>query len=188
MKKFPDNQNIEKILTKSVEGKDVPIFTKRDLITQLPEIKKDNLLHRDFADKSIQELLNPEKLNRSLRNKANYFKSIIAYGKGTGQFDIVELPQQTQFSSVNAIEIVDINGDDDLDLFLGGNKYDMLPQFSRLDASSGQFIQHPGDDQRIGPTSEIIDLGISGEIQDFIFNENGGLTVLLNNKQPVRIQ
>ena len=84
--------------------------------------------------------------------------------------------------------IVDVNKDDNLDLFLGGNKYDLLPQFSRLDASSGQFIQHPGNDQEIDANSEVKDLRINGEIQDFIFNENGGLTVLINNKRPVRIQ
>ena len=50
------------------------------------------------------------------------------------------LPDYVQFSSVNAILCTDINHDGKIDLILGGNKFEFLPQFGRLDASYGHVL------------------------------------------------
>ena len=43
-----------------------------------------------------------------------------------------------QLSSVNAIEVTDLNKDGLLDLILGGNHFDYQPQYDRLD---GSFVE-----------------------------------------------
>ena len=68
----------------------------------------------------------------------NYASSIMAINKGDGQFEIINLPAMAQLSSVNAIEVTDLNKDGLLDLILGGNHFDYQPQYDRLD---GSFVE-----------------------------------------------
>ena len=71
--------------------------------------------------------------------------SCIAYNEGGGKFTLQALPAQVQFSSVNAIKCTDVNGDGKTDLVMGGNNFELLPQFSRLDASYGHVLINKGD-------------------------------------------
>ena len=49
-----------------------------------------------------------------------------------------------QLSSVNAIQVTDVNGDGFPDLVMGGNEFGFLPQFSRLNGSFGNAMINNG--------------------------------------------
>ena len=61
-----------------------------------------------------------------------------------GNLKYDKLPSMTQLSSVNAIKCMDVNDDGITDLVLGGNLYELLPQFERLDASYGDVLINNG--------------------------------------------
>ena len=104
----------------------------------VPAIKKNNLKHIQYANKSIQEIFSSEDIKTAVVKTFNYASSIIAINKGDGQFEIVVLPVMAQLSSVNAIQVADLNNDGSLDLILGGNHFDYQPQYDRLD---GSFVE-----------------------------------------------
>jgi len=141
---FDANGTKENIITQSVEGKDLPVPMKRELFEQLPGLKKENTKHSDYAGKSIQELLG-DKINEAEVLEANYFSSSIAWNNGNGQFTIVELPVEVQFSCVNASLATDLNQDGLLDIVLAGNDHGFAPQFGRLDASYGHVLINKGN-------------------------------------------
>jgi hypothetical protein len=142
---FDKNGTVEKIMTRSIDGRDMPVPLKKDITAQLPMLKKDNLKHVEYAKKSIQELF-PEKLLReAMMREATWFKSCVALNDGNGQFTIVELPAEVQFSSVNAIWCGDLNTDNKPDLLLAGNDAGFMPQFSKLDASFGHTLLNNGN-------------------------------------------
>src|SRR5206468_10919723 len=85
---FDQNGNTDKVLTRTLDGKDVPVFLKRDLESQLPMIKKNNLKHKDYATRSIQDLFPSEALNAAIVKTFNYPSSCIAINKGDGKFEI----------------------------------------------------------------------------------------------------
>ncbi len=64
---FNQNGNIDKILTSTVNGKDLPVFLKRELQDQIPAMKKQNLKHEEYATKSVQELFGPAISKASVR-------------------------------------------------------------------------------------------------------------------------
>ncbi|MFI5153303.1 MAG: VCBS repeat-containing protein [Chitinophagales bacterium] len=132
---FDQNNVLDKIMTHVENGRDLPVFLKHDMEAQLPSLKKQNLLHEDFAKKSIQELFPKSVLDASLVKKFNYTTSILAINQGNGQFLIKPLPDMIQLSSVNAGLAEDLDGDGITDLILGGNDFNFTPQFGRLDAS-----------------------------------------------------
>ena len=163
---FDANGIKDKILTRSLDGKDMPVFLKKDMEIQLPSLKKQNLTHAAYAGKSIRELLPAALLDSSRIDLFNYPSSIVAINKGNGQFEIRPLPPLVQLSSVNAIQCMDLNGDGFTDLVLGGNEFGFLPQFGRLDASFGQVLLGNGKGEWSCLESDRSGLDLPGQIRD----------------------
>ncbi len=132
---FDKNGIKDKVVTYTVDGKDKPVVVKRELEEMVPAIKKHNLKHIDYANKSVQEIFSAEDIKTAIVKTLDFPSSIIAINKGGGQFEIMPLPAMTQLSSINAIQVSDLNNDGKLDLILGGNHFDYQPQYERLDAS-----------------------------------------------------
>ncbi|MBP6556796.1 MAG: VCBS repeat-containing protein, partial [Flavobacterium sp.] len=137
---FDNNGTIEQIATRNIDGKDMPIHMKGELAKQIPMIKKKNINYAEYAKKTFQELFSNEVTANSLQRTVNIQESVIAINKGNGTFELQVLPKEVQFSSVNAICVIDINKDGILDIITGGNQYEFKPQFSRLDANHGSVL------------------------------------------------
>jgi hypothetical protein len=188
---FNQNANLDKILTYTVDGKDLPVVLKNDLESRLPFLKKQNLLHEDYAKKSIQDLI-PEALLKNSKQKIfNFTSSIIAINEGNSHFQIKKLPMEVQLSSIQSGISLDLNQDGYPDLVLGGNDFDFAPQFGRLDASLGEVLMNDrkGNFISIDPMSS----GISerGQVRDIQKIQVKGKTSLLwlqNEEIPVIYQ
>jgi enediyne biosynthesis protein E4 len=187
VKDFDQNGTVDKIFTKTLNGKDVPVFTKREITDQIPSLKKLNLKHHEYATKTVQELFGKD-LETAVVKQVNYAASVIAYNNGKGQFTIQELPRYVQLSSVNAIKILDINNDGYKDIIAAGNFFDLLPQFCRIDASYGHVLIN---DKKGGFTDEpAANTGISlnGQTRDiisFVYKQENYLLFLENNVYPL---
>ena len=188
---FDNSGTADQFLTRTVNGRDMPVFLKRDVTDQFPGLKKQNLKHSDYAKKSVQDLFEETMIRTAEVRQFNYSSSVLAVNDGKGRFVIQKLPLMTQLSSVNAIESVDINGDGRADLVLGGNMFDFPPQFGRLDGSYGHVLINEGsgklgwtDPQRSGMT-------IRGEIKDIKQirgKDRQYLLIVQNNEYPVLYQ
>jgi len=163
---FDGNGTVEQFLTRTIEGKDMPVFLKREITDQFPGLKKENLKHSDYARKTIQDLFGMEVIKKSAVKQFNYCKSIIAVNDGKGRFSIEPLPVMTQLSSINAIEALDLNSDGKQDLVMGGNLFGFPPQFGRLDASYGHVLINKGKGQFDWMESRRSGLSLRGEIKD----------------------
>ncbi len=166
IKDFDGNGIIDKIMTRSVDGKDMPVFLKHEMERQLPLLKKRNLKHNEYAQKTIRDLLPPGSLDSATVRLFNYTHSIVALNKGNGRFDIQLLPTMVQLSSVGAIQCLDINGDGHTDLVLGGNEFGFLPQFGRLDGSKGQVLLGNGKGGFTCLPASRSGLDLSGQVRD----------------------
>ncbi|HWK03862.1 MAG TPA: VCBS repeat-containing protein [Puia sp.] len=184
---FDNNGIKDKVLTRTIDGRDLPVFLKHDMEAQLPSLKKQNLKNASFARKSIQELFPAGLLDSAEVRLFNYTSSIVALNLGNGQFSIHRLPTSVQLSSVNAARCFDLNGDGFPDLVLGGNEYGFLPQFGRLDASFGQVLlgNGKGDFSPLPPEKSGLDL--TGQVRDIAIipaKESVYLLFLRNDENP----
>ncbi len=178
---FDSNGMLEKIMTRSIGGKDMPVAMKKELTSQLPGLKKENLRHSEYAKKSIQELLPAETLKKAAVMEATYFKSAVAINEGNGKFALKPLPVEVQFSCVNAINITDLNGDTLPDLVLAGNDGAFMPQFSKLDASFGHVLLNKGGGAFERLENRKSGLVIRGDVKQFceVKSKTGRLLVAL---------
>ena len=185
---FDQNNIMDKIMTRTIAGMDMPVFIKKDMEDQIPSLKKQNLKHDVFAKKTIQELFPAQLLKNSLVKQFNFCSSIIAVNEGNGKFTIQKLPAMVQLSSVNAASLADLNGDGYADLVLGGNEFGFLPQFGRLDAGFGSVLLNNGKGgfDWIPPARSGLEL--RGQIRDIVNIPGRGKDYLLflqNDEYPV---
>ncbi|NNM24026.1 MAG: VCBS repeat-containing protein [Flavobacteriaceae bacterium] len=141
---FDDNGTIEQIVTQNLNGKDMPIHQKQEIVSQMVFLKKQNLKASEYATKSIQQLISEEKLKSAQVKQVTTSKTVLAINDGNGKFQINALPARTQFSCVCGISCADVNQDGNLDIILGGNSFEFRPQFSRLDANYGSVLLNDG--------------------------------------------
>ncbi|HXS57728.1 MAG TPA: FG-GAP-like repeat-containing protein [Hanamia sp.] len=188
---FNNNGTLDKILTKTVDGKDKPVFLKHEIQDQIPALKKQNFTHAEYATKAIQQLFPAEVIKKCAMKQFNFGSSVIATNKGNGQFEIQKLPPMAQISCINAIHAIDINKDGYLDLVLGGNNFGFPPQFGRLDASYGDVLIN----NRKGNFT-VLDhlqtgLNVKGSVRDIIDISAGNkkyLVFLVNDEYPAMYQ
>ncbi len=185
---FDGNGSIDKIMTKTFDNKDVPVFMKRDLQDQIPSLKKNSLHHQEYAKKSINDLFSKEVFAKATVKEVNFGSSVIAINKGNGQYEIKELPALVQFSSVNAILSLDINKDGNADLIIGGNEFNFQPQLGRLDASQGQILLGDGKGGFEPLSSNKTGLNLTGMVRDIKkvnYQHQANLLFLQNDMIPL---
>ena len=183
---FDNNGTVEQIITKTINGRNVPISLKRELTGQINLLKKQNLKFSEYATKSIDDLFSKAILESSTVKTVTTFASYIAYNNGKGNFIVNNLPGEAQFSCICDIQSEDINKDGYLDLILAGNNFNFKPQFSRLDANQGLVLF--GD--QTGSFKNQIQTGfkVKGEVKAmrWFTNKSGkrSLIVAVNNDFP----
>ena len=185
---FDQNGTADKIITRTIDGRDVPVFLKRELTEQLPSLKKQNLKYADYATKSVQQLFSKEAINKSEVKAFVYASSCIAINDGIGNFTVQKLPSMVQLSCVNAILCTDINNDGKPDLILGGNNFNFLPQFSRMDASFGHVLINKGQAQFDWLPPAESGLSVKGQIKDIkelVIKNERQILFLQNDDYPV---
>lgn len=185
---FDNNGQTDKILTRTIEGKDKPVFMKTELESQLPVLKKQNLRNTAYATKTIQDLFSKEQMDKAVVKQVNYSSSCIAINNGNGNFTITKLPVNIQLSSVKTILTFDINADGFTDLVLGGNEFGFQPQLGRLDASNADMLINDGRGNFILINQTETGLNVPGQLRDIVLIKRKteiSILFLQNNQFPV---
>lgn len=136
---FDGNNTVEKILVRTVDGSNKTVMMKRDITDQLTMLKKKNLMHKVYANKSFEQLFG-NSLTDFDTKEVQTTRSIIALNDGRGKFKQMSLPQDVQFSSIRSIIACDYNKDGYADLLLVGNTPSLLPQFGHIDSNKGILL------------------------------------------------
>jgi hypothetical protein len=135
--------------------------------------------------KSVQELIPPAILNKSVVKKFNYSGSCVAINNGNGQFSVQKLPPMVQLSSVNTVHSMDVNNDDIPDLVVGGNQFNFLPQLERLDASLGDILLNDGKGNMKWVEAGKTGFELRGQVRDMaeIRGKNRKFFLILQNDE-----
>ncbi len=187
MKDFDHNGTVDKIFTKTVQGKDAPVFMRKEIADQIPSLKKLNLKNHDYATKSVQEIFGNEIKDAQIK-LVNYQASGVAYNDGKGHFSFKKLPLNVQLSSVNALKIIDVNQDGYPDIIAAGNFMDLIPQFCSVDASYGHILLNDKKGGFFEMSPSATGIYVPGQTRDIIsikYKKEDYIIFLENNEVPV---
>ena len=154
VKDFDQNSSFDPILTHFRDGKEYPFWGKDELSQQLVVLRRIFTNYELYANSTFEQVFPKELLRGALRKKTETFSSVWVENLGQRKWAIHSLPVEAQFAPVNAIVLRDFNGDQTLDMVLGGNFYEVQPAIGRFDASLGIFLagDGKGDFQAVEPS------------------------------------
>jgi hypothetical protein len=185
---YDGNGIVDKLITRQIAGRDIPVFLKRELTDQLPGLKKQNLRHADYATKTIQDLVGKEAANMTKPLVAVTGATVVLWNNGNYSFEAQKLPAPVQFSSVRAIVTSDLNKDGKPDLLLAGNDDHFLPQFSRLDASNGHVLINAGNRNWTWLEPRLSGMQVKGQVRNIRALSGNRFLFDLNGDKPAMLQ
>ncbi len=141
---FDDNGVQDVVLIKEYKGKEVPVRGRECSSEQMPFIAEKFESYGGFANASIQDILDDEKLKSATNLEVNAFESGIFYNEN-GKFIFKPFPRSVQSFPIYGIEYFDLNNDGLQDLILSGNLYNMEPETPRQDAGNGLTLINKGN-------------------------------------------
>tara|TARA_B110000008_G_scaffold92622_1_gene94914 strand:- start:6619 stop:9864 length:3246 start_codon:yes stop_codon:yes gene_type:complete len=170
---FDANGSYEQIICLNRDGVYYPILDKDELMNQLPEFKKNTIFYKDYAEKSIEEIVGKLKVEESSVLEIDILKTSLFVGK-KDSFNQYDLPEEIQYSPIYSILIKNDPDTNKNSLYLGGNQYLVKPQFGSYDASRGWVLPINSDSEKYF-TDSPKSLGVKGQIR--------GINALKNNKK-----
>lgn len=108
---------------------------------------------------------------------------------GTGHFTTRSLPPEVQFSPVYAIKAGDFNGDNNIDILMGGNLFNVKPETGRYDASYGSFLLGDGTGGFRNVKKKVSGLKLEGEVRDVedFITKDGRILVVSGSNSPLQV-
>ncbi|MGI4728881.1 MAG: FG-GAP repeat domain-containing protein, partial [Janthinobacterium lividum] len=160
-----------------------------DFLRQLPYLKKKFLRYDAFAGKSVENIFTSEELQKASVLTVTQTQTCVFYNQGNGRFNMQPLPIQAQFSPVYSILPTNINQDQILDLFLGGNFYGLKPEVGRYDASYGTTLLGNAQHNFTFLPAASSGLFIKGEVRDIaqIKTKIGKTIIVARNNDALQL-
>ncbi|MDO8365278.1 MAG: VCBS repeat-containing protein [Saprospiraceae bacterium] len=157
------NGQVDQILTYYLKNKELPFATFEEITKTIPSLKKKFLYAKDFSKASVSDIFGKDILAKAVHREVNTFESMFFENTGGMNFKMHPLPDQLQFSTLNACTLSDLNGDGRMEAILGGNFYECNIEMGRYDANFGNVL-------RFGKNGEMQvfslgDLQIKGQVR-----------------------
>lgn len=135
---FDQNGSNDIFLAKENGGDLVPIRGRECSSQQVPEIANKFPTYNAFAEAGLEEIIDLENPD-AIRYEAREFSNCWLENQD-GKLVLHQLPLATQFSVINSIVSVDLNGDNVQDLITAGNKFEVEIETTRADAGLGTVL------------------------------------------------
>ena len=181
------NGDREHVFAREAGGVEYPLALKHELEGVVPALKKRFVRYAEYAGEPLAEVFPEGALDTADHFEASNFASVVYRADRTpGGWRAERLPWQAQVSVVMAIASLDVDGDGDLDVLLGGNLGHNQPRVGRLDALRGLLLENEGGELRVrGGWS---DLNLPGRIRHLVpFRAPRGdqLVAVVRNEGPL---
>lgn len=176
---FDQNGSIDQLFCQNINGRQVPLALRHDILTQLPQLKKQFVSYEEFAGKALQDIIDAQTLARSIILRVKRLDSFLALNTENNTFSISTLPKGVQVSPIFAIYALDINRDGRKDIVSGGNLFRVKPEFGRYDASFVELsIQNNDGTFSVLPATKS-GFKVLGEVRDIKAYSADGRSCLL---------
>ncbi|MBT8280591.1 MAG: VCBS repeat-containing protein [Muriicola sp.] len=137
---FDDNGSTETIVTLAKNGNDYPIEGLKGLSEQMVSLRKKFTAYKDFAGKSIEEILDRELLNKAEIFEVNELRS--GYLRNDeGRFSFVPFSQELQLAPILTFLRFDFDNDGEEEVLAAGNYFGVKPYHGRLGTFPGAMIK-----------------------------------------------
>jgi hypothetical protein len=188
-KDFDNNGSYDAVLGYYIWGKCYPLYSRDQLIDQVPSMRKKFVRYRDYSGKTMDEIFTPAEKNNMDVYKTNFFASGVLMNEGNGVFRFVAFPEKGQFSTINDMVIDDMDNDGKKDILVCGNTDDPAVMTGVYDATAALQLKGDGKGNFTAVSPAENGLTARGETRKMVYLKNKGKTtlVLLKNGAPAQV-
>ncbi len=185
---YDKNGDLDIVLGYYNDGVQYPLRGRQCSSEQIPTIKYKYEDYNSFASATLEDIYTPQDLEASLHYQARNFASSYLENTG-GSFEISNLPNEVQLSSINGMISEDFNEDGHLDLLVAGNLYGAEVETTRNDASYGQLLLGNGAGGFEAIAYSESGLFIRGDVKDLamVQTSTGSLVVAACNNEKMKV-
>jgi hypothetical protein len=170
-----------------------PVRGRQCSSEQIPNIKRKYIDYNSFARATLEDIYTSAALENSLHYSAQIFASSYIENLGNGKFQLSQLPNFAQLSSINTIIAKDFNNDNIQDLLVAGNLFASEIETPRNDASmgllllgkgNGEFFEVPTQQSKFIASKDVKNMSLIKTTNGFsvlIANNNDGLQIFKIN-------
>jgi len=179
---FDGNGTTEPVISYYIDHKSWPIYSRDDLVQQIPSFNKRFLYYSDYAKSDMKDLLG-DKLKLAKRYFASQMASVLLENSNN-RLTVHELPEEAQWYPVYSIVLADVDGDGKKDIITGGNQSFSRIKFGAYGSGKGDVFINKGQCkfERLSPL--VSGLNVRGDIRNAIATGNK-LVFGINNQQPL---
>ncbi len=186
-KDFDGNGSYDAVMGYYIGDKCYPVYSRDQLIDQMPMFRKKYYRYRMYAGKTIDEIFTADQQKGMDKFSAGCFESGIFINDGNGSFHFKPLPEAAQLSTINDVVYNDFNGDGIKDILVCGNSNDPDAGTGNYDATAALLLtgDRNGNFYALKPLAS--GLSIRGEVRRIIYLENSGTVLFLKNSDAAQV-
>lgn len=186
-KDFDNNGSYDAILGFYQWGKCYPLYSRDQLIDQVPSMRKKFVRYRDYSGKTLDEILTESEKRGMDIYKTNFFESGVLLNEGNSTFRFIPFPVRAQFSTINDMVIEDMDGDGIKDVLVCGNSSDPAVMTGVYDATSALLLKGTGTGSFNAVLPSDAGLNIRGESRRVVYLKDKKMLIFLKNDAAAQV-
>ncbi|MBS1509301.1 MAG: VCBS repeat-containing protein [Bacteroidetes bacterium] len=186
-KDFDGNGSYDAVLGYYIQGQCYPLFSRDQLIDQMPYMRKKFIRYKDYSGTTLNNLFTPEQKKGMDIFTTNFFESGVLINEGNGHFHFVKFPEMAQLSNINDIVVDDFDGDGNKDILICGNNYDPAVMVGIIDANAAMLLKGDGTGSFTAVSHADDGMKVRGECRKMIYLKDNHQLVILKNSAPVQV-
>ncbi len=137
---FDANGSTETIIAIRKDGEYYPIEGLGGLASQMESLRKKFTSYKDFAGKTIDQILDKSTLGKATVFEVNELRSGFLENR-EGHFTFVPFGLDMQLAPITALLVYDFDGDSEEEVLAAGNYFGVKPYHGRLGSFTGAMIK-----------------------------------------------
>ncbi|MGF2411654.1 MAG: VCBS repeat-containing protein, partial [Ferruginibacter sp.] len=186
-KDFDGNGSYDAVLGYYNQSKCYPLFSRDQLIDQMPSMRKKFIRYKDYSGTTLDKLFTQEQKKGMDIYKTNFFESGVLINEGNGAFRFNAFPEKAQLSTINDIVIDDFDKDGIKDILVCGNSYDAAVMVGNIDATSILLLKGNGKGIFTAVPHTTDGLKVRGESRKMVYLKENNLLVVLKNSAAAQV-
>jgi hypothetical protein len=188
-KDFDNNGSYDAVLGYYNQGKCYPLFSRDQLIDQIPSMRKKFVRYRDYSGKTLDDIFTANEKKDMEVFKTGFFASGVLMNEGNNTFRFIPFTEKAQFSNINDMIVDDMNNDGVKDILVCGNSDDASVIVGAYDATSALFLKGTGKGNfTVVPAAEN-GLNVKGKSRKMVYlkDKNNATLILLKNDAAAQV-
>ncbi len=187
-KDFDNNGSYDAVLGYYIHGKCYPLYSRDQLIDQVPSMRKKFVRYKDYSGKTLDGIFTDAEKNNMEVFKTNFFESGVLMNEGNNTFRFIPFPEKAQLSTINDIIIDDIDNDGIKDILVCGNSDDPAVMVGVYDATSALLLKGTGKGNFAAVSPAENGLRVRGESRKMVYLKDNGKATLIFLKNDAAAQ